>query len=136
MGYLSELAPPSDRRVFERTATTLRGKAFPGAIDCTIRDMSRRGARLGFETPPAEEPTVVVIWTTGCAFEITKRWTAGEEIGVLFSNRCDLRGKVPPHLVEVKAEWLGRRRQLHRAKIKKCDAIIGYRAPPRAVRIS
>jgi hypothetical protein len=137
MGYLPDMAPASDRRVFERTATTLRGKVFPGAVDCKIRDMSRRGARLGFEgEPPAEDPTVVVIWTTGFAFEVTKRWTAGDEIGVLFSNRCDLRGKVPPHLVEIKAEWLGRRRQLHRNKIKGCDAVIGYRAPPRVVRIS
>jgi hypothetical protein len=137
MGYLPDLAPASDRRVFERTPTALRGKLFPGGVDCTIRDMSRRGARLGFEgEPPAEEPSVVVIWATGFAFEVNRRWMARDEMGVMFRNRCDLRGKVPPQLVEIKAQWLGRRRQLHRNKIKGCDAVIGYRAPPRVVRIS
>jgi hypothetical protein len=131
------MSPARDRRVFERTATTLRGKVFPGAVDCIIRDMSRRGARLSFEAEPgAADPSVVVIWSTGFAFEVAKRWAAGDEIGVLFSNRCDLRGKVPPHLVEIKAQWLSRRRQLHRKKIRECDAVIGDRAPPRVVRIS
>ena len=130
-------APPSDRRAAERMATTLRGKMFPGAVDCTIRDMSRQGARLGFAVePPDDDPTVVVIWATGFAFEVTPRWRAGGEIGVLFHNRCDLRGRVPPHLVDIKAQWLGRRPQLRRDKIKRCDAIIGAHAPPSAVRIS
>lgn len=137
MVHLQDNAPFSDRRACERTATTLRGKVFPGASDCTIRDMSRQGARLGFEgEPPAEEPAVVVIWATGFAFEIIKRWAGRYEMGVLIRKRHDLRGRVPPHLVEIKTQWLGRRRQLHRREIKGCEAIIGSRAPPSVVRIS
>jgi len=137
MDHSPDLAPPHERRESERMATTLRGKVFPGAVDCSIRDMSRRGARLAFEDGPyVGTPAVVVIWTTGCAFEVTQRWAAGDEIGVLFHHRRDLRGKAPPHMAEIKALWLARRQQLNRTKIRRCDAIVGHRPPPRSVRLS
>ena len=75
-------AATAERRDSERTPTALRGKVFPGASDCVINDFSRRGARLGFPGgPPAGDEVVVVIWTSGFAFEAQIRWRAGAEAG-------------------------------------------------------
>jgi len=126
-----------ERRDSERTPTALRGKVFPGALDCVINDFSRRGARLGFpDGPPADDDVVVVIWTSGFAFEAQARWRTGREMGVQFRSRLDLRGTVPPHLAEVKVQWLNRRRRLSRRQLLKCDAMIDNRGSPRIVRLS
>src|SRR5580658_5660313 len=90
-----------DRRAAERIPTSLRGKLFPGALDCVIADFSRLGARLRFAAPPPEgEALVLVVWTSGQAFEAEVRWRAGQEIGVRFSASRDLRRPAPPHLAE------------------------------------
>jgi len=137
MSYASDLAHPKDRRTYQRMPTTLRGKVFPGAVDCVIRDMSRRGAKLGFTgQPPQGDQFVVVIWTTGAALEATRRWSTSNEIGVHIHNRVDLRGTVAPHLAEVKAQWANRRPKLSRVALKRCDAVMGKRGTPRVVQVS
>ena len=61
---------PSDRRNAERLATSLRGKVFPGQIDCVIADFSRMGARLKFDAPPPQDGRLImVVWSSGVAFE-------------------------------------------------------------------
>src|SRR5579871_2811925 len=103
----------AERRRLSRTPTSLRGKVFPGGLDCLIKDFSKGGARLRFTGPrPTEERIVVVIWSTGAAVEAVRRWRAGAEAGVQFLHRFDLRRAVPERLAEVKQEWLGRRDKL------------------------
>jgi hypothetical protein len=104
-----------DRRVAERIPTSLRGKAFPGAVDCVIADFSKLGARLRFERePPAEDRLVVVVWSSGAAFDASVRWRRGQEIGVQFSSSRDLRRPAPPHLAEIQALWRNRRPRVGR----------------------
>ena len=42
-----------DRRAVERMPTTLRGKVFPGELDCVIANFSKHGACLHFDARPA-----------------------------------------------------------------------------------
>jgi hypothetical protein len=115
----------------------LRGKVFPGGLDCVVKDFSQGGARLRFlGEAPTQDRIVVVIWSTGAAGEAERCWRGGEEAGWRFINRFDLRGPVPGHLVDVKAKWLGRRRQLRRRELAESGAMIGYRGSPSIVRLS
>jgi hypothetical protein len=127
----------ADRRDTPRTPTALRGKAFPGGLDCVINDFSRRGARLRFPGEvPADDRIVVVIWSTGIAIEAVRCWRDGAEAGWRFLNRFDLRGAVPERLATVKAHWRDRRRQLTRSQLREVGVMVDYRGSPRAVRLS
>jgi hypothetical protein len=114
-----------DRRAAERVPTALRGKVFPGEVDCTIVDFSKRGARLRFSQPPEiGERLIVVVWSSGLAFEAVTRWRARAEVGVQFLSSRDLRRPAPPHLVEVQALWAERRPRIARRKLIAAAAII------------
>jgi hypothetical protein len=121
-------ANPANRRALERAPTNLRAKAFPGGLDCTIRDYTKKGAKLQFEiSPPLEERLLVVIWSSGLAFEAETRWRHGSEIGVLFHGSRDLRRYVPPELAPVAAQWRARRQRVSRRKLmRNADAIGGW----------
>ena len=137
MAHSLDPTSAADRRDSERTPTTLRGKVFPGQVDCVITDFSRRGARLRFEgPPPADERIVVVIWTAGIAVEAIRCWRRDVEAGWQFLNRFDLRGTVPERLADVKTQWLNRRHRLRRGELKDCGVMIDYTGSPRAVRLS
>jgi hypothetical protein len=115
MGQSASFAAIRDRRAAERIATSLRGKVFPGALDCTIADFSKIGARLRFAgEPPAGQRLTMVVWSSGVAFEATVRWRYGQEIGLQFSSSRDLRRPAPPHLVEIQALWMKRRPRVGR----------------------
>lgn len=121
----SSTASNKDRRAAPRTPTTLRGKVFPGAVDCTISDFNKRGARLRFSGPPPRDETlVVVVWSSGQAFEATLRWRSDDEIGVQFEASRDLRRPAPPHLAEIQEQWLKRRPRIARRELIAKSAII------------
>jgi hypothetical protein len=124
-----------DRRAAERIATSLRGKLFPGAIDCIAADFHRQGARLKFAAPPPEgERMIFVVWSSGVAFEATVRWRRGLEIGVQFASSRDLRRPAPPHLVEIQALWMARRPRVRRNALKASQVILQNRTyTPRRV---
>jgi hypothetical protein len=104
-----------DRRAAERIATTLRGKVFPGGIDCVITDFTKLGARLRFKgPPPGADKMIMVVWSSGVAFEATVRWRRGLDIGVQFAASRDLRRPAPPHLAEAQAMWMKRRPRVGR----------------------
>ena len=111
-----------ERRAAERVPTTLRGKAFPtaspGGRDCQIIDFSKRGARLRFEGDlPADDRMVVVVWSSGLAFQAQMRWRRADEMGVQFTGSRDLRRPAPPELEAIRALWLRRRPRLRRQAI-------------------
>ena len=107
--------PSKDRRAAERIATSLRGKVFPGAIDCLVTDFTKRGARLRFEgPPPSADKMIMVVWSSGAAFEATVRWRRGPDIGVQFGSSRDLRRPAPPHLAEAQDMWMKRRPRVGR----------------------
>jgi hypothetical protein len=131
------MPPAADRRELQRAPTALRGKVFPGGLDCVIKDLNRGGARLRFSgPPPADDRMVVVIWSTGVAFEAVGCWRGGAEAGVRFLRRFDMRGRAPERLAEVKAQWRDRRRRLRRSQLKDCTAMTGYRGSPSIVQLS
>jgi hypothetical protein len=115
-----------NRRALERAPTTLRAKVFPGALDCVIRDYTKRGARLEFQGPaPLEDQLVVVIWASGLTYEAEPRWRKGSSMGVLFTGSRDLRRPAPPHLAEVAALWRARRPRITRRKLMRTSDAIG-----------
>jgi hypothetical protein len=118
-----------DRRAVERMPTTLRGKVFPGAIDCVIANFSKHGACLQFESRQALPHRVtVVVWSSGVAFEAVARWRAGDEVGVQFLSSRDLRRPAPPHLAQIQALWMKRRPRIGRRALIKNAAIIDKRS--------
>jgi hypothetical protein len=119
---------PSDRRNAERIATSLRGKVFPGQLDCVIADFSRMGARLKFDAPPPQEGRVtMVVWSSGVAFDAQVRWRRGLEIGVQFQSNRDLRRPAPPHLVEIQVLWMKRRPRVGRRQLIASPVILQQR---------
>ena len=125
MGQTSLTAFNRDRRVLERVPTALRGKVFPGQVDCTIADFSKHGARLRFAQPPQiGDSVIVVVWSSGVAFEAVTRWRSRTEVGVQFISSRDLRRPAPPHLVEIQALWSERRPRLARRALIAQAAII------------
>jgi hypothetical protein len=137
MRHSPETTPGADRRDSARTPTTLRGKVFPGGLDCVVKDFSKGGARLRFlGQPPSEDRIVVVIWATGAGGEAVRCWRGDGEAGWRFVSRFDLRAAVPKHLADVKAQWLGRRRKLRRRELAESGAMLGWRGGPSIVRLS
>ena len=119
---------PTERRAVERTPTTLRGKVFPGAVDCVISDYTRRGARLRFQgAAPNHTRFVVVVWSSGLAFEADIRWRQGRELGVRFLSSRDLRRPAPPYLAAAQAAWRKRRPRITRRKLVSSPVILQKR---------
>jgi len=130
MGHAaSRIVSPSDRRNAERLATSLRGKVFPGQIDCVIADFSKMGARLKFDAPPPQDRRLImVVWSSGVAFDAQVRWRRGREIGVQFQSNRDLRRPPPPHLVEIQTLWMKRRPRVGRRQLIASPVILQKRS--------
>jgi PilZ domain len=123
-----------DRRAAERIATSLRGKVFPGEIDCVIADFSKKGARLKFDrAPPPEMRLTMVVWSSGVAFDAAVRWRRSLEVGVQFYNSRDLRRPAPPNLAEIQALWIKRRPRVGRRQLIASPVILQQR--PRSGRL-
>ena len=96
--------------------TTLRGKVFPGGADCIVADFSDGGALLTFEVDPIDDSgMLLVIWSTGIAFDAEVRWRQGPRLGVRFLSRRDFRGPTPAAYHEVREIWRRSRPKLKRA---------------------
>jgi diguanylate cyclase (GGDEF)-like protein len=81
--------PEVDRRAARRTRILKRGQIFiptiPSAIECTIRDISSKGARLRVGAAfMAPEQFDVVLGTTTERRRAVLRWQVGNELGVQF----------------------------------------------------
>jgi len=125
MELSSEDASPIERRSLPRQPTALRGKVFPGGLDCVVKDYNERGARLQFSGGrPEGQQFVLVMWATGLAFEGQVRWRAGEELGLLFLRSCDFRGRTPAFFWAARAEWLRSRPKLSRRALNVGSAMI------------
>jgi hypothetical protein len=124
-----------DRRAAARIPTSLRGKVFPGAVDCQITDFTRFGARLSFKAGlPDGDQLIMVVWSSGVAFEAEVRWRHADEIGVSFTSSRDLRRPAPPHLAEAQALWMKRRPRVGRRALIASPVILQDRnRPPRRI---
>jgi hypothetical protein len=128
MGQPAEDEDFRERRALERMPTTLRGKLFPGGIDCLITDYNAKGARLHFEERPAVgDRVVLVVWSSGLAFEAVTRWRTALEIGVQFSSSHDFRARTPARLAPIREIWRKRLPRIGRRKMMKTSAMIQRR---------
>ena len=117
-----------DRRAAERIPTSLRGKIFPGGVDCLITDFTKMGARLRFDgSLPDGDKMVMVVWSSGVAFEATVRWRRKQEVGLAFAASRDLRRPAPPHLAEAQALWMNRRPRVGRRALISSPVILQER---------
>ncbi len=118
----------ADRRALPRLPTTLRGKLFPGAVDCVIKDYNERGAKVQVvDDLPPDERMILVVWSTGLAFEGLVRWRSGEDVGLRFSRSCDFRGRVPAMFWDAREEWLRSRPKMPRRTLMSQSAMIERR---------
>ena len=132
MGQPAVSIADRDRRAAERIATSLRGKIFPGGTDCVVADFSKMGARLRFDGPPPEgEQLILVVWSSGVAFEAQVRWRHGVELGVRFASSRDLRRPAPPQLAEAQALWMKRRPRIGRRALIASPVILQTSRWPR-----
>jgi hypothetical protein len=129
METVSEDTSGIERRALPRQPTALRGKAFPGACDCVVKDYNERGARVQFTgARPAEDQFILVVWSTGLAFEGQVRWRAGEEVGLRFLRTCDFRGRTPAFFWSARAEWLRSRPRMSRRQLNVGSSMINASA--------
>jgi diguanylate cyclase (GGDEF)-like protein len=85
----ADAAARADRRAVRRQRVLKRGQIFlptvPSAIECTIRDISSRGARLRVNVSLlAPERFEVTIGNSTARTQVALRWQAGNDIGVEF----------------------------------------------------
>jgi len=93
-----------------------------------IADFSRYGARIRLPEPkPIGDKVVLVVWSSGLAFEASVRWFAGGFMGVKFLHSRDLRRPVPDSLADIQSMWLKRRPRIHRRTLIKQAPIIQTR---------
>jgi len=70
---------------------------------------------------------VVVVWSSGLAFEVDIRWREGRELGVRFLSSRDLRRPAPPYLAAAQAAWRKRRPRITRRKLASSPVILQKR---------
>lgn len=107
----SEPHTGSERRALPRRRTILRGRICYGqkyviTLDCSIRNLSERGAQLRIapsQALPAQFALVDV--AEGLAFEASLTWRRGDLAGVTFSATHNLRGEVSDDLKPLRAIW-------------------------------
>ena len=125
MDETEKLPQGAERRALPRLATTLRGKLFPGGVDCVIKDYNERGAKVQVEGDlPADERMILVVWSTGHAFEGQVRWRSREDVGLRFSRSCDFRGRVPAMFWDAREEWMRSRPKMPRRALINQSAMI------------
>ena len=84
------------RRSEERVATSLGAQIVCGGqvIECTIRDISPRGARLRVPNPQAVPPAFELLFKeSGRTRPARLRWKSRAEIGVIFSRERRVFGR-------------------------------------------
>jgi len=106
----SEPHTGDERRAGHRARALLSGKVIIGnglmSPDCVIRDLSDGGARVrisgSIELPDAVGLLVI---RDGLLFDATLAWRRGDETGLAFAGRHDVRGDVDPAHRAVHRLW-------------------------------
>ena len=122
---------PADRRRDRRQPTILRGKVLPGLVDCVVADFSDHGACVTFEEEAlAADRFLLVMWSTGLAFDSEVRWRDGRRLGLRFLVRCDFRSRTPAAFHEARAIWLRSRPRIRKVYRSGRSPILGAPSRP------
>ena len=99
------MAEPTDKEAAEhrdepRRRVLLTGKLVYGGAeltqDCTISDLSRRGAKVRMRgTEPLVDPIYLIDVRHGLAFKAREAWRDGALVGLAFTRFFDLRDPPP-----------------------------------------
>lgn len=102
----------ADKRGQPRRRTLLRGRIFYGpahamSFDCVIRDISGSGAKLrASATQAMPERFTLLNIPEGVAFETRLAWRRGEDVGVRFVSRHDLKDSTEEAYRALRRVWL------------------------------
>lgn len=105
--------PWADRRSEVREPTNYRGRVFYGAdlaawADCTIRNMSPKGAMLEVASMhPLPKSFVVMNIQDGHALEVSLKWRRSDMAGVRITGRSSLEQAATERLAGLKTIWQG-----------------------------
>jgi len=85
-----------DRRMAQRSRALLAGKLIVGngamSSDCTIRDMTDGGARIRISHAVGlPKAVMLLVIKDGLVFEANVAWRRGDELGLEFTRRMDVR---------------------------------------------
>jgi hypothetical protein len=108
-----ELPPAADRRPERRRRTLLGGRVTfnDGAhvFDCTIRDLSKSGARI---TVPGQQPIASHVYLINIrdrvVYDAVVVWNRGGHAGLSFQKTLQLAELTDKHLDYLKRLWLER----------------------------
>ncbi len=98
------------RRVDLRARSLMTGKVIVGdcemSADCVIRNLSSRGARVTLPRTVELPSTVgLLIVREGVYCEAAVAWRKGDQLGLTFRGRRDLKQNSDPELRLVRALW-------------------------------
>ena len=106
----NDTVPRQERRRESRRRVLLTGKiVYPHnsfSADCTIRDLSPRGARIKVN-PEAISPDPFLIVVKGAVVhESATAWQTEDQAGLQFHNSFSLTGETPLNLRNIQRIWL------------------------------
>lgn len=102
---------PDEQRAGPRQRVLLAGRLVYGdadlTLDCAIRDLTEKGARIRLASPAALPAQVFLIEVrSGAAYECEVAWRRVPEFGLKFLNRHDLKTAASPELRLLKRVWV------------------------------
>ena len=85
-----------DRRALQRSRALLAGKLIVGngsiSSDCTIRDMTDKGARIRISRAVGlPKAVMLLVVKEALVFEANVAWRRGDELGLEFTRQMDVR---------------------------------------------
>ena len=99
-----------ERRAAPRLIALTPSVAFPGAVQCTITEISASGARVQCaDTKALGDFPIIVEWATGRAHDCVVVWRDDSQAGVRFLRSCPPTGAVPAPFTEAREAWLASR---------------------------
>jgi hypothetical protein len=101
----------ADRRSDHRARALLKGKIILAgggmSADCVIRDLSSDGARVRVDSGvPLAGGLGLLVIRDGVMFDAVLAWRKGDQAGLAFSGRHDIRAAGDPELAHVHALWV------------------------------
>lgn len=101
----------ADRRSDHRERALLKGKIILAggrmSADCVIRDLSSDGARVRVDSSvPLAGGLGLLVIRDGAMFDAVVAWRKGDQAGLAFSGRHDIRAAADPELAHVHALWV------------------------------
>jgi len=101
---------PQERRCEPRRRVLLTGKiVYPGnslTADCTIRDLSPRGARISTDTALASNDPYLIVVKHAVVCPSRTAWRRDSQSGLRFMETVDLHGKPPPRARRARNIWV------------------------------